>query len=128
MRRSSFAGAMRIVGQKFASLGEQMRQRMLRKLFPRADEFGEDGLKRSIYRQLGKVDGYTPQRYDGAVLLFRSHYLQTGRFHDPTMGWGQYVARLTVQETPGDHDEMFSEPAVEHVATALTKLFNNAEP
>jgi thioesterase domain-containing protein/acyl carrier protein len=73
------------------------------------------------------VENYEPAPYDGRVLLFRSELYQTGRFRDLELGWGKLVrGGLDVQETPGDHNSMFVEPAAQVVAAKLTESLSQA--
>jgi thioesterase domain-containing protein len=64
---------------------------------------------------------YTPQPYDGDVVLFKAgqaetQYLAAG----PALGWEQHVrGRIRVVEVPGSHFSMMSEPGVSQVVEGL---------
>ncbi|SEF20356.1 phthiocerol/phenolphthiocerol synthesis type-I polyketide synthase D [Amycolatopsis pretoriensis] len=73
------------------------------------------------------AERYTPQRYDGRVLLLRAQephpltttldprYLRT----DDTLGWDEYCTDLEVVRVPGDHVSMIDPPHVAVIAAAL---------
>jgi thioesterase domain-containing protein len=68
-----------------------------------------------------------PEPCDWPVVLIRSTVLQTGRFRDPHLGWGEVArAGLEVYEMPGGHDAMFLEPDVQRLATILTGCLHQA--
>ena len=63
---------------------------------------------------------YQPQRYPGAMLLFSSSQQPTGRFIDPQMGWGGFVAGgVEVVVIGGDHFNIFREPGVSQMASRI---------
>jgi amino acid adenylation domain-containing protein len=66
------------------------------------------------------VSNYQPAPYSGPVLLFRRGDRPTGRFRDAQYGWGKLISRLVIREVPGQHVDMFLEPAVEIVAQELS--------
>ena len=52
---------------------------------------------------------------------------QTGPFCDPQLGWAPFARKgLTLYELPGDHDDMFREPVVRHLAKGLTESIGRA--
>ncbi|MEV4145575.1 beta-ketoacyl synthase N-terminal-like domain-containing protein [Amycolatopsis sp. NPDC049691] len=73
------------------------------------------------------AERYTPEPYDGRVLLLRAQdphpltttldprYLRT----DETLGWDAYCTDLDVVRVPGDHVSMIDPPHVAAVAAAL---------
>ncbi|WP_181771312.1 type I polyketide synthase [Amycolatopsis pittospori] len=73
------------------------------------------------------AERYTPEPYDGPVLLMRAQephpltttldprYLRT----DDALGWDAYCGALDVVRVPGDHLSMIDPPHVEVVAAAL---------
>ena len=66
------------------------------------------------------VAEYELEPYQGPLLLFRCERFQTGRFRDPTMGWGELVpGGLEVHEIAGGHRELFEEPVVEDLGRKL---------
>ena len=68
------------------------------------------------------TEDYVPKPYEGRVLLFRSELHQTGRFRDPTMGWGELVrGGLKLRELPGDHQAMFNGPVVHLMSDSLAE-------
>ena len=63
---------------------------------------------------------YQPRRYQGSMLLFRSSQQPTGRFIDPQMGWGGFVAGgVEVVVIPGNHFNIFREPGVSQIASRI---------
>jgi acetoacetyl-CoA synthetase len=77
-------------------------------------------ISQSVREAALALDGYQPKPYSGPLVLFRSAALQTGRFHDPKLGWGEFAhGGLTVYEILGTHQELLREPAVEIVAAHL---------
>lgn len=90
-------------------------------------EQAKDDLVQSMERRNLAVLRYDPESYDGPVVLFRSRVHQTGRFRDPTMGWGELVgARLQVYELPGRHGDMLHEPYVDMLASRLRDCLSAA--
>ena len=67
---------------------------------------------------------YVPQVYPGRAILFRSSEMLTGWSDwwtvDPQLGWGNVVVGgLEIQEVPGNHMNIFSEPYVGVLAEKL---------
>ncbi|MEV6643087.1 SDR family NAD(P)-dependent oxidoreductase [Amycolatopsis sp. NPDC051371] len=74
------------------------------------------------------AERYTPERYDGRVLLLRAQephpltttldprYLRT----DDTLGWDEFCPDLEVARVPGDHVSMIDPPHVAALAAELT--------
>jgi thioesterase domain-containing protein/acyl carrier protein len=84
---------------------------------PRSPEVAEHP-ELSQYRL---TDRYAPRPYTGRVVLFRTARFQTGRFRDPTLGWGELVGGgLEVHELPGNHHGVFQEPVVAMLARKLS--------
>jgi hypothetical protein len=72
---------------------------------------------------------YKPRPYDSPIVLFRSRVLQTGRLHDPELGWAEVAeGGLTVVETPGEHGEMFLEPTVALLSHKLQQYLPGGTP
>jgi thioesterase domain-containing protein len=66
------------------------------------------------------VKRYNPQPYSGTMVVFRTRAMQTGRYRDLNLGWGEFAqGGLTVYEIPGTHDELLLEPRVASVASYL---------
>jgi amino acid adenylation domain-containing protein len=72
------------------------------------------------------VAAYRPQPYGGPTVLFQRTARPTGRFHNPTFGWGRLVDQLMIQEIPGDHKDMFLEPNVRILADELGRRLVDA--
>ncbi len=73
------------------------------------------------------IEAYQPKNYTGPVVLFRSAALQTGRFHDPTLGWGEFAGPgLEVYEIPGTHQELMQQPNAAIIAGHLKRCFAKA--
>ncbi|HUR90146.1 MAG TPA: SDR family NAD(P)-dependent oxidoreductase [Ramlibacter sp.] len=72
---------------------------------------------------------YTPQPYDGKVVLFRAvqaetQYLAAG----PALGWEEYIrGAVRVIEVPGSHFSMMSEPGVTQLVEGLRVELGLAE-
>jgi amino acid adenylation domain-containing protein len=65
-------------------------------------------------------DAYDPPPYDGDVLLFRSKLQPPGTAYDESLGWSKVVrGKLTIQELPGMHATMVTEPRVRFLVDAL---------
>jgi amino acid adenylation domain-containing protein len=70
---------------------------------------------------------YEPEPCDVPMVLFRSQVLQTGRFRDPQLGWGDVAqGGLQVYEMPGEHDAMFLEPDVQRLALTVNECLARA--
>jgi thioesterase domain-containing protein len=91
----------------------------LKALEPGSDPSEEAPLDSWKVQYLAAAD-YHPAPCAWPLVLFRSEVLQTGRFRDPGLGWGQ-LARggLQVYGMPGEHDAMFLEPDVERLASLI---------
>lgn len=64
---------------------------------------------------------YRPGPCSWPLALIRSTALQVGLFRDPLLGWGSVANQgLQVYEMPGEHDEMFREPAVQRLAKVVS--------
>jgi len=81
-----------------------------------------DRLKFSSSFQYLAVLEHEPEPCTVPLVLFRSAVLQTGRFRDPLLGWGE-LARggIVVHEMQGNHVTMFSEPLVRELADKLAE-------
>lgn len=64
---------------------------------------------------------YKPGPYSGRVALFRSGLEPLSLHRDTTLGWKDVADRMVVEEIPGDHREIFDEPAVHVLAAALSE-------
>ena len=64
---------------------------------------------------------YKPGPYTGRVALFRSGVEPLSLHRDTTLGWKDMAGRLVVDEIPGDHREIFDEPAVHVLAACLSR-------
>jgi amino acid adenylation domain-containing protein len=68
------------------------------------------------------IDAYVPDSYDGPVVFFRSHAMQSRAPSDPTAGWGKVAKDVEVHWLPGDHLTCLSEhleTLAEHLARCL---------
>ena len=88
---------------------------------------------------LGAIEGYDPERWDGATVLFRppltpkwslsnGHMISHERsylFDDND--WGDLLPALLVSEVPGDHDSMVLEPNVRVMASRMRHEIEKAE-
>ncbi len=87
-----------------------------------------DQMTYSSHFQYLAVKAYEPMPCEAPLVLFRSEVLQTGRFRDPFLGWGEVAHNgLVVHEMPGDHDAMFIEPGVELLASKLADCLAQGE-
>jgi thioesterase domain-containing protein/acyl carrier protein len=81
-----------------------------------------DDFARLVELLQAAVMAYEPKPYDSPVVLFRSRVLQSGRYRDTQLGWGDFASdNLEVVETPGEHGDMFREPAVQILADKLSE-------
>jgi thioesterase domain-containing protein len=68
------------------------------------------------------IEHYDAPRYDGSALLVRAEdslHALGGDLRDPTYGWGQHTARLTVCDVPGDHLGVLAPPNAAILADAV---------
>ncbi len=73
---------------------------------------------------------YVYQVYSGRAILFRAIQQPVEEYQviDPQLGWGSLVAGgLEIQEVPGDHYSMFSEPYVSVLAKKLKASLEQAQ-
>jgi thioesterase domain-containing protein/acyl carrier protein len=87
----------------------------------------ETPLTRFARLQRRAAYNYVVQPTTVPIVLFRTSVLQTGLFRDPLLGWAP-LARggLTLNELPGDHDELFHEPDVEQLGRQLREALDRA--
>jgi len=71
---------------------------------------------------------YKPGPYSGRVGLFRSGFEPLSLHRDTTLGWKDVAERLVVEEVPGDHREIFDEPAVHVLAARLSEQLETEPP
>jgi thioesterase domain-containing protein len=71
---------------------------------------------------------YQPRSYEGRVLLFRADEYRTWKYWDPTLGWGDYVPGLEVQEIPGRHESavFFTGPYAVSTAKKMAAAIDEA--
>jgi hypothetical protein len=71
---------------------------------------------------------YRPKPFNGRVVLFRRSRRAISGYLDAKLGWGHLVAgEFDVVVAESDHDAMFDEPQVQHVAAELAaRLRGNA--
>jgi len=70
---------------------------------------------------------YTPQPYEGRVVLFRSTEQLGGRFRERELGWSKLIHRLEIYDIPGDHNDIFREPSVGQMAKKLDACLLEAQ-
>ena len=68
---------------------------------------------------------YTPRAYSGQTVLFRASDGFGNDMDDQTLGWQRYAASLEVQEVPGDHYTMLTQPHVKVLADKLNMYLDN---
>jgi thioesterase domain-containing protein len=64
------------------------------------------------------VRNYTPQSYDGHVVLFRAESEEEPAA-DPSRGWRKYVGNVEVHDVPGDHYSILNQPQVGMLAAGV---------
>jgi thioesterase domain-containing protein/acyl carrier protein len=115
------------IGARWRARRERRRDRRRGAAKPRPDAPAEESLQRFTLLQQQAAFRYEPEPTPVPVVLFRSAVLQTGRFRDPQLGWGPLGrGGLTVHELPGDHEDLFCEPAVERLAALLGEALRRA--
>ena len=62
---------------------------------------------------------YVMRRYPGRITLFKASEDLAETSPDPTLGWGEWAARVEVHTVPGNHANMVYEPQVEVLAEKL---------
>lgn len=68
---------------------------------------------------------YTPRAYSGQTVLFRASDGFGNDRDDQSLGWQRYAASLEVQEVPGDHYTMLTQPHVKVLADKLNMYLDN---
>ncbi|HYO74527.1 MAG TPA: thioesterase domain-containing protein, partial [Archangium sp.] len=77
---------------------------------------------------LRAVAGYSPEPYEGRMLLLRARDARRGAGVDATHGWGRLAASvLTVEDLPGDHHGILRAPHVHELAERLTRWLAEVE-
>jgi hypothetical protein len=69
---------------------------------------------------------YKPGAYSGRVALFRSGLEPMSLHRDTTLGWKDVATQMVVEEVPGDHREIFDDPAVRVLAAQLSEQLEHA--
>lgn len=100
------------------------------------EQFHNEEIESAFRRALGRYEG---KAYGGSVLLMRpklvvGYQITGGRalnierslLRDDN-GWRRFVANLTIQEVPGDHDSMVLEPSVRVLAGRLREDLMRAD-
>lgn len=68
---------------------------------------------------------YQPQPFNGRVLVFHNPAQPSGRFLDPTFGWGKLAQRgIAVHAIPGDHLSIFDEAGAGIMAAHLDQALD----
>ncbi len=116
--------------EELAKLDEDAQiHRVMAQLAEQVPDLGAGVLKHQYesYVDARVAERYTPQRYDGRVVLLRAQephplttaldprYLRT----DDALGWDRYCRDLEVVRVPGDHVSMIDPP---HVAVLAERL------
>ncbi len=71
---------------------------------------------------------YKPKSYEGTVAVFRAAKQPLGIYPDPTLGWGELIkSELDLQEAPGHHIGLLSEPRVRITADKIRKCLDKAQ-
>jgi amino acid adenylation domain-containing protein len=71
---------------------------------------------------------YQPGVYAGKLTLFRASDQPYGIQPDPTLGWDRYVSgELEIQEVPGQHGSIVTEPYVSVLAEKLAECIRTAQ-
>jgi len=65
------------------------------------------------------VRQYVPAPYEGCVMVVRPESRPAGRHADVAYGWGKLVRELHVVDVPGNHRDVFIEPNVRAMASAI---------
>ena len=74
------------------------------------------------------VSRYVPAPYDGRVMVARAEVRPAGTHADAAYGWRGLVADLQVVDVPGNHRDIFVEPNVEVMSSALAGALGAARP
>ena len=68
---------------------------------------------------------YRPQPFDGMIQIFHNPSQPSGRFLDPTFGWGKLAkGGLAIHEIPGDHLGIFEQPGAGLMAGHINRALN----
>jgi amino acid adenylation domain-containing protein/non-ribosomal peptide synthase protein (TIGR01720 family) len=71
---------------------------------------------------------YSPQPYEGRVVLLKARDARRGAEVEPTHGWGRLVpSGLVIEDVPGDHHGLLRAPYVDELAERLERWFGEAE-
>ena len=123
LRKSNSKAMIRYTVDRIQTVLQVARQRFWGVFYRTAVHYDYEHLKTSSWFQFLAVAEYHPKPIETPIILFRSHDLQTGRFRDPSLGWGGAAqCGLIVHEMAGNHSAMFEEPGVEALAKAIAAL------
>ncbi len=76
---------------------------------------------------LEAIERYDIQRYDGDAVLFRASVRPLRHSFTPDGGWRQFIGGdLRVEEIPGTHDTIITEPNVGALADRMSRELNGA--
>lgn len=66
-------------------------------------------------------NSYSPQTYQGEVILFRARERAAGISKLKDLGWGKFIQHLEIHEISGDHYGILNQGHVEELASILRK-------
>jgi thioesterase domain-containing protein len=123
------SNAFELVWKRLDRTQSRMRRALASWLLPRSDRMPPSDLSRLEQLIFDGVMAYEPRPCDAPLLVVRSRDLQRGKYLDSALGWTEFAAGgLEVVETPGEHGDMFREPAVDILAAALTRHLQKQDP
>ncbi len=110
------------IRERMRTLRKRMRQKLWRSLyhFRLLTDRRVGSSSREAERILAfSVSQYVPAPYDGCVMVMRAEARPPGRYADSAYGWRGLVADLRVVDVPGNHRDIFVEPNVRVMTSAV---------
>jgi non-ribosomal peptide synthetase component F/thioesterase domain-containing protein len=124
MRQLGLRAAWEYLGERVESVHQNLRLARLRRNYQssvgKTEKLSEElrGANAVVYLA---AQAFKPGPYSGRVALFRSGLEPMSLHRDTTLGWKDVATRMVVEEVPGDHREIFDEPAVRVLAAQLNE-------
>jgi non-ribosomal peptide synthetase component F/thioesterase domain-containing protein len=124
LRQLGIAAAWEYLGERVESVRQNFRLARLRRDYQsrlgKTEKLSGElrGANAVVYLAAG---AYKPGLYSGRVALFRSALEPLSLHRDPMLGWSDVATRMVLEEVPGDHREIFDEPAVRVLAAQLSE-------
>jgi len=133
VRQLGLRAAWEYLGERVESVRQNLRLARLRRTYQssmghteKLSEKASEELRGANAVVYLAARAYKPGPYSGRVALFRSGLEPMSLHRDTTLGWKDVATHMVVEEVPGDHREIFDDPAVRVLAAQLSEQLEPA--